>query len=581
MRNNLTKTFMKVAGTTALCGMFALGTMLNFEKADARQVSLERFGVSLSTSMTDSGSFGASDVLVRDSNGNFTVEKAGTANKTDYKMTETVTVTTDRNCEVQYSEDGGKKFKVVAHDYDESRFTIKISPSVIKKGKTAVIRVTDGEDYADANIKFAKLKSNSPVNIAPTLKYEKPDTDFPYGKIVVDGIEKADNCHFTLRVSNDYDLSWYYQSLDKTKYENADQYSYARNSFNEFMCEVVKYGATVQLSCDGRGDSSFYFDRSGKNTSYTFSCAAAGDCGDKFTVNNIDENTYNSAINTGRGDYIYYREKTSSDEYVMRSLNLRGIEDQHDNAGKITGFVGYFADTNNYYKITKRINNSAGDVDVETTSNTVVYKMPKLKIKAQPAAPNVIFDGVKGTINTKDTMEYSYRLSVSNNPDDLKWHDWLPAAKNMKIADIKDVNGNPVNAASGASIRVRVKATGDKMASRVKLVKIPAIRDIETSHISITGTLTEATLKADDYDKDKNPYEYTTTLPTKDTKWTALKGSVTFKGKTALTESTVIYVRKAGTNFNAKKGSELRRASLIAIYRYDKTTEKWVFSGTM
>lgn len=47
MKMDFKKLIMKVAGTTALCGMFAFGAVFNCEKADAAKVPMDEMGASV------------------------------------------------------------------------------------------------------------------------------------------------------------------------------------------------------------------------------------------------------------------------------------------------------------------------------------------------------------------------------------------------------------------------------------------------------------------------------------------------------------------------------------------------------
>lgn len=583
MKMDFKKLIMKVAGTTALCGMFAFGAVFNCEKADAAKVPMDEMGASVTfcghgiNEFRYSGNYMTlSQLPVLKSDGSFTVENLSTTGDMNVDNSYLkVYLYDEEDYEVLYSENGGKKFNVISPCYDDTRsHFIKVSASAINSGKKTVIRVTDGEDYADFEIDYSKMKKNAAKTISPKLKYETGDSDFPYGKIAVESqdVLPGEGWYF----SASYD-DCEYKSLNKEDYKAPKDYEDYAKEFNNFMSNVVRYGNTVSLS-----NSSFY--KNTKQVDYKYEYTT-GDNGYKIIISTATKEECSEAVNKDLGsiELYYYAVKNNGDKALMNKyLN---VTDKKYEDGKLIAVTGYceLFDSNHansyYFKITKTYGD--GSVNFASESSTVVYKMPKLKIKAQPAAPNITFNAVKGTLNTKDTMEYSYKLSASSNADDLKWHDWKTATKNMTIADIKDANGNPINVASGASIRIRVKADTKKIVSKSRLIKIPAIKGIDTSKISISGSLDAATLKADDYDKDKNPYEYTTSEPTKDTKWTALKGSVTFKGKKAITKDTVIYVRKAGTNFNAKKGVDTRRASCCAVYKYDEASATWILSGVI
>ena len=586
MKMDFKKLIMKVAGTTALCGMFAFGAVFNCEKADAAKVPMDEMGASVTfcghgiNEFRYSGNYMTlSQLPVLKSDGSFTVENLSTTGDMNVDNSYLqVYLYDEKDYEVLYSENGGKKFNVISPCYDNTRsHFIKVSASAINSGKKTVIRVTDGEDYADFEIDYSKMKKNAAKTISPKLKYETGDSDFPYGKIAVESQDVLPGEGWCFSSSYDYYDYCEYKSLNKEDYKESKDYEDYAEEFNIFMSNVVRYGNTVSLS-----DDSFYGNTKQVYYEYEYT---TGDNGDKISISTATQEECSAAAKKDLGsiELYYYAVKNDGTKVLMRQPC--NVTDKKYEDGKLVAVTGYCQlfnsdyDNNCYVKITKTYGD--GSVNFASESSTVVYKMPKLKIKAQPAAPNITFNAVKGTLNTKDTMEYSYKLSASSNDADLKWHDWKPATKNMTIADIKDANGNPVNVASGASIRIRVKADTKKIASKIRLIKIPAIKGIDTSKISISGTLDAATLKADDYDKYKNPYEYTTSEPTKDTKWTALKGSVTFKGKKAITKDTVIYVRKAGTNYNAKKGVDTRRASCCAVYKYDEASATWILSGVI
>ena len=205
--------------------------------------------------------------------------------------------------------------------------------------------------------------------------------------------------------------------------------------------------------------------------------------------------------------------------------------------------------------------------DITVSWLDVKVKEAKVRIPAQKPAPTVKVDAVKGTLTTKSNQEISVR---SNAKEGEAYSEWTTAGAKMKLGDITCNNG----ILSGASIRIRTKATGKTIASRYTTIEIPAQTQLQPDGFTMTGTTTDAAIKIADFDKVKNPYEYTTSAPSDSTKWTPVKnGEIKFTAKKPFQGT--IYIRQKGVNENTKKGLTLKLPSSYVTVKLDGTTLKW------
>lgn len=214
--------------------------------------------------------------------------------------------------------------------------------------------------------------------------------------------------------------------------------------------------------------------------------------------------------------------------------------------------------------------------DTKWTVNTravpvsVKFKGGKLKIAKQKTAPKIKVDAVNGTISTTGKMEYQYKLSEE---EDSTYSEWTSSTTKMKLSDITSA----AILASGVSIRVRTAKTQKVIPSAYTTVIIPSRASIDMDKITISGSVTNAALKATDADNTKKPYEYTTEIPSDTTKWKSLTSNgVTFKGKTALSDGSKVYVREKGVNANEKKQISIKMPSTILEITASGTAVEWV-----
>lgn len=216
--------------------------------------------------------------------------------------------------------------------------------------------------------------------------------------------------------------------------------------------------------------------------------------------------------------------------------------------------------------------------DNSWNSNVVTVKIPVL-----PAAPKVKFDPAKGTVSTKDNMEWKMHVASAEATA------YKDATKNMSLYDTAGINayGDTGLGVKGGTFTVRTKANGKKLASKEAVYTItkqdaPTINKVEDAQsveiIKVEANnkeLVTASLNVKyDFKKgaqlinsESNEYEYflswSGTAPTPTTKWKKLaaakkKGSKLTPAKVALKysetdkvdtyggDNTKIYIRRAG-----------------------------------
>lgn len=207
------------------------------------------------------------------------------------------------------------------------------------------------------------------------------------------------------------------------------------------------------------------------------------------------------------------------------------------------------------------------DKNIVVSLYNLQVKEAKVKIPLQKKAPQVKVDVIKGILSTTAAQEYSVRSDVSANE---KFSEWTEAPKKLKLSQIVCSNG----ILSGASIRVRLRATNKALASRYTTVVIPAQNKLKASTITAEGTITNASITIGKFDITSNPYEYSTTKPSEDTKWIkVLSKKMTFRGTNAFPGT--IYIREQGMNENVKKSLSLKLPSSYVTITYDEVSKKW------
>ena len=110
---------------------------------------------------------------------------------------------------------------------------------------------------------------------------------------------------------------------------------------------------------------------------------------------------------------------------------------------------------------------------------------------------------------------------------------------------------------------------------KVTDIHIPAQAVLSPDDIVASGTVTNASISLNNYNRLTNPYEYTTSTPSDSTKWITVKG-----GKLSFTQkkpfSGTIYIRQKGVNENKVKHMEMKMPSNYIAVSYDAASQQWV-----
>lgn len=205
--------------------------------------------------------------------------------------------------------------------------------------------------------------------------------------------------------------------------------------------------------------------------------------------------------------------------------------------------------------------------DITASLYELRVKQAKIKIPAQKNAPKIKVDAIKGTLSTTSAQEYAVRSEASETAE---FSEWTDASKKMTFSQISCPNG----ILSGASIRIRTKATPKSLSSRYTTIVIPAQTMLDASTITAKGTVTDASISIGKFDKTTNPYEYTTTKPSDSSKWISVSSNtLSFKGKKSFPGT--IYLREKGIKENTKKSLSLKLPSSYVTITYDTASQTW------
>lgn len=120
------------------------------------------------------------------------------------------------------------------------------------------------------------------------------------------------------------------------------------------------------------------------------------------------------------------------------------------------------------------------DKDVTISVLEIRIRASKVRIPKIKNAPVVKVNAVKGMIYTRSNQEFKIK---SDAAEDEMFSEWANAGNKMKLADLKCNHG----IASGATIRVRVKATNKNIASRFTDIQIPAQAVLSPDDIIAAG----------------------------------------------------------------------------------------------
>lgn len=100
-------------------------------------------------------------------------------------------------------------------------------------------------------------------------------------------------------------------------------------------------------------------------------------------------------------------------------------------------------------------------------------KIASLKIPKRSNAPSTTVDGTKMNIAFKKNTEYM--LTINNNKSG-----WIPIDQTLKLSQLPGITGDGIiNPLSAFTLKVRTKANGKKMESKIRTMAIPAQKKLD------------------------------------------------------------------------------------------------------
>lgn len=413
-----------------------------------------------------------------------------------------------------------------------------------------------------------QVGKKKPVELIPDDSDENGDTDYYYFEMPLTESShtitaKLGKDETVLSIKADYKKET--AKAPKPKYSVEEGFDYGRivasGMYEIDFGSVWYHNAETGIDCDN-----YFKDQSmqcGKDDLETYFMLLEGNSDEvknawKWTMSHFVKNGGTLTVKPAYEELQrYYNDENRLIESTLIASVYEGVY------GKATG-ISFQKETNAWGDICYE---PVYGKDITVSWLDVKVKEAKVRIPAQKAAPTVKVDAVKGTLTTKSNQEISVR---SNAKEGEAYSEWTTAGAKMKLSDITCNNG----ILSGASIRIRTKATGKTIASRYTTIEIPVQTQLKPDGFTMTGTTTNAAIKIADFDKAKNPYEYTTSAPSDSTKWTPVKnGEIKFTAKKPF--QGIIYIRQKGVNENTKKGLDLKLPSSYVTVKLDGATLKW------